>query len=291
MKSNKVFHLKAISRLVSVCFLLLVSQASKAQFVVYDPAQFGNMIKSMVTQSQHLGAALKTLSEAKKIWDQAKQTREQIQGLHKLHRDVQDALKIARGIKDFKLANLDELASHVLELPIDPDVYMPGLPQTDRLRGILSEHPSVANTRELYELLAGLNSRSLPLNHYEEFARQNKQTQAREFALAEMTDQKKIQTALSYSQLAEEFIEQATELKEAVKLDGRLTMNESERIQALKSCQELLMQSFELKLKSDELLQSVATHDNKAKEAVQQAYGNALFRKAFAETPQMKYGE
>jgi hypothetical protein len=51
------------------------------------------------------------------------------------------------------------------------------------------------------------------------------------------------------------------------------------------------MQSFELKLKSDELLQSVATHENKAKEAVQQAYGNALFRKAFAETRQMKYGE
>jgi hypothetical protein len=68
-------------------------------------------------------------------------------------------------------------------------------------------------------------------------------------------------------------------------------MNESERIQALKSCQELLMQSFELKLKSDELLQSVATQENRAKEAVQQAYGNALFRKAFAETPQMKYGE
>ncbi|MBD0258824.1 MAG: hypothetical protein ICV83_24155, partial [Cytophagales bacterium] len=97
MRLNKAFRSKAASRLASVCLLLLLSQASKAQFVVYDPAQFGNMIKSMVTQSQHLGAALKTLSEAKKIWDQAKQTKEQIQGLHKLHRDVQDALKIARG--------------------------------------------------------------------------------------------------------------------------------------------------------------------------------------------------
>jgi hypothetical protein len=288
----KTFFLSKIGRSSFVLFLLLTaSPLAQAQFVVYDPAQFGNMIHSIAQQAQQLSTALKTLTEAKTLVQQAIVTKQEILGLHKLERDVQAALKIARGIVDLKWADLDGLTHQVLQVPIDPDVYMPILPQTNRLRHLLRNAPSTASTKDLYEMLLGVTSYSGRVSDFADFAQRNNQALVQNFALSEMGDQKKIQTAMSYNQLAEEFIVQATELKQAVKTDTRLTMNESERIQALKACQDLLMQSFDLKLKADELLRSIPEENNRAVQAARQAYENALYRDALAQTPQQKYGQ
>lgn len=270
---------------------LLGANSLKAQFVVYDPAQFGNMIKSLANEVKVISNTAKTLAETKNILKTAIATKQEIENIYSLQWQVQDALEIAGGIKDLKWSDLDFVSQKALGISIDPNVYIPNIPGTYGLRQTLGLEPGPYSARQLYALLVGINSDSAPLDNYADFTNKSKEAAINQFAIAEMTDQKRLQTALAYNGLADEMIQQANELIIAVKRDRLLTMNEAERLSTLKQCQEVLMQSMDLKLQADELLQSVAGRQSKPKDALMQAYQNQLVRKALAESPQMKYGQ
>ena len=270
---------------------LLGANSLKAQFVIYDPAQFGNMIKSLANELKVISNTAKTLAETKNILKTAIATKQEIENIYSLQWQVQDALELAGGIKGLKWSDLDFVSQKALGISIDPNVYIPHIPGTYGLRQTLGLEPSRYSARQLYALLVGINSDSAPLDNYADFTNKSKEAAINQFAIAEMTDQKRLQTALAYNGLADEMIQQANELIIAVKRDRLLTMNEAERLSTLKQCQEVLMQSMDLKLQADELLQSVAGRQSKSKDALMQAYQNQLVRKALAESPQMKYGQ
>lgn len=292
----KTIHVKAkiISSTGKSCciclFLLLWSNFTHAQMVVYDPAQFGNMLQSIAQQAKQVLTASKTLTETKNILVQAKAAKEEIENLHKLHREAQEALKIARGIVDLKWSDLDFLTGKALGISVDPHIFMPQMEGTADLVHILKGTPGSANARELYGLLTGINSFK-GAGSFNAFEKRLNEALVNQFAYSEMSDQKFIQTATSYNAVADELIAQANELIQAVKTDKRLTMNEAERIATLKQCQDVLLQSLELKTKADEMIRSVIEKESLSKQALQQSYKNALFRSAMAETPQTKYGQ
>ena len=271
--------------------ILLTGHPLKAQFVVYDPAQFTNMIQSLANDLQVIANTSKTLRETRNILNTAKRTKEEIENIYSLQWEVQEAFKIAKEISKMKWSDLDEISRKALGLSVDPSVYLPLLPETAPLRHALSLGPSTSNTQHLYSLLVGINQASSPLEDYAAFDEVSKQLTINRFAMAEMTDQKKIQAALSYNQLADEMISQAKELMQAVKRDGQLTMNEAERLATLKQCQDVLVKSLEMKLQADELLRSVSERTSVSRDALLQSYQNQLVRKALAESPQRKYGQ
>lgn len=268
-----------------------MSHPLKAQFVVYDPAQFTNMLRSLANDLQVISNTSKTLRETKNILSTAKKTKEEIENIYSLQWEVQEALEIARDVSRLKWSDLDEVTQKAMGLSVDPNVYLPLLPETAPLRNALRQEPGTSSTRNLYSLLVGIHQRSAPLVDYADFDEMSKQVTIHQFAMAEMTDHKKIQAALSYNQLADEMIEQAKELMQAVKRDRQLTMNEAERLAALKQCQDVLVKSLEMKLEADELLRSVGEQSSESRDALLQSYRNQLVRKALAESPQMKYGQ
>lgn len=287
MKKIKGFCRKA---LFVWAFLLLWSNLAQAQFVVYDPAQFGNMLQSIAQQAKQAITAAKTLTETKNILVQAKAAKEEIENLHKLHRDAQEALKIARGIVDLKWSDLDFLTGKALGVSVDPHIFMPNINGTVAIRHTLKSTPGAQSAKELYNLLTGINSFK-SAERFDIFEKQHIESLMNQFAYAEMSDQKFLQTAMSYNTVADEMIAGANELIGAVKTDKRFSMNEAERIATLKQCQDVLLKSLELKTKADEMIRSVMDKESVAKQALKQSYKNALLRKALAETPQIKYGQ
>ncbi len=277
-------------RLCMCLLILLWSNFAQAQFVVYDPAQFGNMLQSIAQQTKQAITTAKTLTETKNILVQAKAAKEEIENLHKLHRDAQEALKIARGIVDLKWSDLDFLTQKALSISVDPHIFMPQIEGTEGLLHTLQGAPGTGNARELYSLLTGINSFK-GADNFDTFEKQLNEALVNQFAYSEMSDQKFLQTATSYDAVADEMVSQANELIQAVKTDKRLTMNEAERISTLKQCQDVLLQSLELKTKADEMIRSVIEKESLSRQALQQAYKNSLFRSALAKTPQTKYGQ
>lgn len=277
--------------MILAIMMLQAGQELHAQFVVYDPAQFANMLKSFANEIQLIVNTANTLKETKNILSTAIQTKEEIDNIYTLQYDVQDALKVAKGIADLKWSDLDFVSQKALGISLDPNVYLPGIPETEELRKTLGMDPTSYNARQLYSLLVGLNAYSTPLESFADFDRLSKNARINQFAMAEMTGQKKLQTAMSYNQLADEMIGQANELIREVKRDRRLTMNEAERLSLLKQCKEVIMQSMDLKHQADEMMRNVAENQSTSREALLQAHQNQLIRKALAESPQMKYGQ
>lgn len=277
--------------MILAIMMLQAGQELHAQFVVYDPAQFANMLKSFANEIQLIVNTANTLKETKNILSTAIQTKEEIDNIYTLQYDVQDALKVAKGIADLKWSDLDFVSQKALGISLDPNVYLPGIPETEELRKTLGMDPTSYNARQLYSLLVGLNAYSTPLESFADFDRLSKNARINQFAMAEMTGQKKLQTAMSYNQLADEMIGQANELIREVKRDRRLTMNEGERLSLLKQCKEVIMQSMDLKHQADEMMRNVAENQSTSREALLQAHQNQLIRKALAESPQMKYGQ
>ncbi|EMR02301.1 hypothetical protein [Cesiribacter andamanensis] len=285
------FHPKKSLCMLAVLLALSVARPLQAQFVVYDPVQFTNMVKSLANEVQLISTAAKTLQETKDILNTAIRTKQEIENIYRLQWQVQEALKVAQSIKDLKWSDLDPLTRAALGLAEDPLVYLPELSGTDRLRLMLQREPTQQATRQLHGLLVGFNSRSAPLQDLVAYEAISRQTTLSQFALAEMREQKQIQAALSYAQLADDMIYQARELMEAVKRDQRLSMNEAERLHSLRQCQEVLMKSMEIKLEAGELLRTVTEQPSRARDELLQSYRNQLVRKALAEEPQMKYGQ
>ncbi|MDO1449841.1 hypothetical protein Q0590_26415 [Rhodocytophaga aerolata] len=271
--------------------LILSSPLVQAQMLVYDPMQFSNMVQSIAQQAKQVLNSAKMLSETKNILTQAVRTKEELQNLHQLTRKAHEALKVARGIVDLKWSDLDPLTKKALDLPVDPHRYLPDSPLKQTLREALQKDPTARSAQELYTLLSAITSYSDLSGSYADFISQQQGSLLSQFSLQEMADQKSLQAALSYNQLSEQMISQAHELMTAVKTDFKLTMNDSERLTSLKQCQDLLLQSLELKLKADQLLQASGSKSGSAKHTLQQAYKNALFRRSLAQTPQVKYGQ
>ena len=278
-----------------LAFLLITGlsflQPLQAQFVVYDPAQFGNMIKSLTNEVQLIAKAAQTLKETRNILETAVRTKEEIENIYSLQWEVEAALKRAGTIRELRWAGLEGFTQQITGLSTDPQVYLPDISGIGPLRQGLGSAPGVENARRLYGLLTGMHSGSPPLHSYAEWEQLAERTVLHRFSLDEMSQQKKVQAALSYNELAEEMIAQARELIRAVKTDQWLKMNEAERLSLLKECQEVLDRSLQMKLESDELLHSVAEESSASKEALLQAYRNRLVRKALAETPQRKVRE
>lgn len=270
---------------------LALIQPLQAQFVVYDPAQFANMIKSIANEAQLISNAAKTLKETKNILQTAIRTKEEIENIYHLQWQVQEALKVARGIKDLKWSDLDGVTRAALDISIDPIEYFPDFSGTYHIRQALRLQPSAQHARQLYGLLVGQPVKGELPQDLASFEKAGVQLTLNQFAVSELRDEKKVLAALSYYQLAEEMIYQARELMEAVKRDQRLTMNEAERLHSLKQCQDVLMKSMEIKLEADELLRSVTEQPSRARDALRQSYRNQLLRKALAEEPQMKWGQ
>lgn len=275
---------------LTLLFALSAGQPLKAQWVVYDPAQFANMIKSLANEVQLLTNTANTLQETRNILNTAIRTKEEIENIYSLQWQVQEALKMARSVSNLKWSDLDGIAQDALGLSVDPTVYLPRLPETNMLRYALQLDPNVYNSRLLYSMLVGINASSEPLEDIISFDDVSRQAALHQFAVAEMRDQKKIQTALSYNQLADEMISQARELMDAVKRDQQFKMTEAERLSTLKQCQDVLVKSMEMKLEADELLRSITENPSRSRNAMLQSYRNQLVRKALAEEPQMKYG-
>jgi hypothetical protein len=103
-------------------------------------------------------------------------------------------------------------------------------------------------------------------------------------AFDEMAFKKKLQVALSYNQLAEDLLEKARELSQALLINERFSMTEGERLISIRQAHALILQSMDLKLQADELVLEVMKAAETSKAAPLRNYQQQLEREVMAAT-------
>ena len=108
-------------------------------------------------------------------------------------------------------------------------------------------------------------------------------------AFDEMAYKKKLQVALSYNQVAEDLLEKAQELSQALLVNERFSMTEGERLASIKESHDYILQSMDLKLQSDQLVLEVMEEAEQSKAGPLKHYEQQLERAVLSATPLYEY--
>lgn len=268
--------------------ILLGYMPIKAQFVVYDPANFATNLARTLKQAKILETHIEQLIELKRTFEVAKESLGELKKTFELQEAIQIALRQVHTIHDLKWADLDPYIEQALALQeTTVGSELPG-----PLYEILNRKEITAKDAEaFYRQLVDLDSRIPNLPNYQEYKQQSFQVLTNQFAMAEMADKKMLQIALAFNELSNQMRESATELEMALKTDQRFSMTEAERLKSLHYCQEYLQESMDLKSQADQIVQNMLKNQAEVKKQVIWQYNNRLLRDAMAKTPQYKFGK
>ena len=103
-------------------------------------------------------------------------------------------------------------------------------------------------------------------------------------AFQEMSDQRKLQLAQAYQQLAQQKITQAEELRRQLSRNRRFSMTEAERLELLRRVKDDLLGSQQLKARADALIQQ-ASRDSFSQQQALDRFWQAHEREVIATTP------
>lgn len=264
--------------------LLAFYKISAQGIPVIDVAHIAFTIANGVKLDDQLDNQIRQIEEAKRIF-------EKVDDIKELQYEVQEALKMVESVKDLKWSNIAEEIFTALDLSIEPHYYIGAFPLADRLSNAYNQPNIAIGAMDIFNMLSGFNSDEPFFQTYMAFQNSAKENATSQYAFSEMADKKKIQTALSFNLMAEQMLEKADEMRQVLLINERFSMTEAERLTSLKLCNDYILESFELKLQSDELIRSVLEDQNELKKLGIRMYSNDLFRESIAIIPQYKFGE
>lgn len=194
-----------------------------------------------------------TYSQVKTFTEFAKDTRENIIKMARMEQDVQNALKTAKSVRDFKFSDISYLLQKATGIDASPNVYLPGTSLTQSLlKKINSQQGNGQAGMALYTLYH--QPVDLPLTGSISPVRTTVKSVQDQLGMEQFLA---AQQGASYEVLinfAERFQQQALEIQSSVKKEDLFSMTTSERMQQLLNAGNLMEKSVELKLRAAEIL-------------------------------------
>ncbi len=244
--------------------LMVIGYQTSAQQVI---PVMDNLLKKSIDNNMKTNLEQALLLDV--IRRQVKNTKEKVEAIEKLQYDYQEFLRQTTSTARLALS--------------DAGIEQEASGQVSTSSGHLSDYTFAKNLSEVYheqaepvvksqmlydQLIPYDENRSggtIIFTQLSSFEAYQKARSLNVMALEEMSQQRKIQLANAYQQLAQGKVEKADELRTMLTTDQRFSMTEAERLETIKRMQDYLLGSKQLKLKADQLIrQSVKPSFQKA---------------------------
>jgi hypothetical protein len=221
--------------------------------------------------------------------DVSRQIEQTVSDIHTLQDDYQDFLRQAESVQDLRWADLVASQSQALSLETRMDAYVPAYENIATLKQAYQTLEGVGGALQMYQQLDGFGSDTQLPASVAVLHQQLEDLAVNRAAFDEMPYKKKLQVALSYNQVAEDLLEKAQELGQALLINERFSMTEGERLSSIKQADDYILQSMDLKLESDQLVLDVMEAAKESKAGPLKQYEQQLERQVLAATPLFTY--
>ncbi len=221
--------------------------------------------------------------------DVSRQIEQTVSDIYTLQDDYQDFLRQAESVQNLRWADLVSNQSQALSLETRMDAYVPAYENIATLKQAYQTLEGVGGALQMYQQLDGFGADTqLPVS-VTALQQQLEDLAVNRAAFDEMAYKKKLQVALSYNQVAEDLLEKAQELSQALLVNERFSMTEGERLSSIKQAHDYILQSMDLKLESDQLVLDVMEAAEESKAGPLKQYEQQLERQVLAATPLFTY--
>ncbi len=265
--------------LLSVSFFLTVIQTSPAQGI---PVMDITHIALTVANGAVLEDQLEKLQEQVAV---SYLIEDKVSDIYNLQYDYRQHLKQVESVQDLAWVDLQNSAEQSSALVTNMDAYVSGITGIEALKRAYENPSSLKASYELFSHLDGFSAGTALPGTHASLKGKMQDLSRNQYAMDEMAAKKKIQTALSYNQIAKDLLEKAQQLSDELLINERFSMSEGERLSCIKQAHDYILQSMQLKLSADELIQEVMQQAQKVKEGSLKAYQHQLERKVLSTTP------
>lgn len=210
---------------------------------------------------------------------------EKVSDIYNLQYDYQQYLKQVESVQELSWVDLQNSVEQSSALVTSMNAYVPGITGIEALKRSYENPSSPQASAELFSQLDGFGAETALPGTHTSLKDKMQDVTRNQYAMDEMAAKKKIQTALSYNKIAEDLLEKAQELGEVLLINERFSMSEGERLASIKQAHDYILQSMQLKLTADELIQQVMQDAQEVKAGPLKAYQHQLERKVLSTTP------
>ncbi|MGV3587973.1 MAG: hypothetical protein ACO1OF_13285 [Adhaeribacter sp.] len=274
---------------------LLVSRPNNtdAQFVVNDPLHMGVHISDFAKRLAQWAETVQNyqvIKDARTIAGVTKDITGEVKDLTSeslaLQRQIQADLRKVNSIMDLRISNPEQLFARALAMSGNSSgtSYMPHFSKAQRLRIALQNNNPEEDIKTIFSVFsrtAGDSDINGRMSSAEYVARRE-EAAVSTYAYEEMSQKKKIQTALNYYKIADEMTEQSIEMNATLKNPGRYAMSEGERMAMLNASNENMVRAMQLRQEADKLL-AESTHKGPAHLAAEMVYTDLMAQKQLIE--------
>jgi len=211
------------------------------------------------------------------------ETKEKVEATETLQYDYREFLRQTTSTENLTISNAEN-EIEVIEQVAASSGHFNGYSFANHLYKVYHQQTEpLAKSQLLYEQLIPYNetiifTQSVPFQEYQKARSLNVA------AIEEMSQQRKLQLANAYQQLAQSKIEKASELQVLLTTNEAFSMTEAERLEKIKIMQEYLQSSQHLKVKADQLIQQSAK-PSFSKAQVLNSFKLSQQRKVLGSTP------
>ncbi|WKN44925.1 hypothetical protein [Tunicatimonas pelagia] len=212
-----------------------------------------------------------------------------VSDIYDLQKDYQEFLKQAETTRELRWADLVSSQAHALSLETHMDAYVPAYENVGTLMQAYATLEGINGALALYQELDGFGADTPLPPSYAALQVMLSDLSVNRGAFDEMAYKKKLQVALSYNEVAEDLLEKAQELGQALLVNERFSMTEGERLASIKQAHDYILQSMDLKLQSDQLVLDVMSEAEQGQAGLLKQYEQQLEREVVAITPLYQY--
>lgn len=231
------------------------------------------------------GATLK--DQLDKIEEQvsvSRQIERTVSDIYDLQENYQQHLREASSVAQLRWSDLVNSQQQALALATDMDAYVPAYENIDQLKAAYESLEGLVGSLALYQELEGFGADTQLPQNFMAMQMMLEKLSVNRAAFDEMAYKKKLQVALSYNQVADDLLEKAQELSQALLVNERFSMTEGERLSGIKQAHDYVLQSMDLKLESDQLVLDVMEEAEASRSGAVMQYQQQLTRQEMAET-------
>jgi len=210
---------------------------------------------------------------------------QKVTDIYELQEGYQEFLKQAETVNELQWADLTESQAHALAIGTNMDAYVPAYQNIASLKKAYDKSIGTGSAQSLYEQLDGFGTNSPLPQNITALESMLEGLSVNRAAFDEMAQKKKLQVALSYNHLAEDLLEKAQQLSQALLLNERFSMTEGERLTNINQAHDYILLSMDLKLQSDQLVLEVIEEAEKSKSGPLKQYEQQLKREVLSTTP------
>ena len=275
------------SVLLALAFGSLSPTTALAQVVVNDPLHMGAHIGQFARQLSEWSETVNNYSvvkDARKIAGVTKDITGEVRDLTQkgldFQQEVQADLRKVQSIRDLRLSNPQELFARALSMSGQgrSNEFMPLFQKADRLRQALQLNNAQQDVNTVYDVFSHFGSAATANGNRmssQQYQSKREEAAVSTFAAEEMMQKKKIAAAFDYYKIADEMTKQSLELNATLTNEGRYSMTEGERMNAINTSNDNMIKAMQLRQEADRLLIE-ASQPGPSRQAAESVYSDIM---------------